>query len=180
LAPVVAGILIAFVVGVTVMQDLSERLATLTVSSAAEDPTVARRVGLVALAMQDIQEHPIIGLGTSSFQLLYIAEDDSRQGVDKAWLGSLFFQVAHDTGLIGMALFLWLIVELGRRAWRVLAAPVRTPASTTVGALSAGVLVMLIAYQFTDASTLAFTWIHFGLLAAALGIAEGRSAGLRL
>jgi hypothetical protein len=174
LAPILAGVLIAFVVGITVMNDLSERMSSLT-GDAADDPTVVRRVGLVALAMQDIQDHPVIGLGTSSFQLLYLADDDSHTGVDKAWLGSLFFGVMHDTGLIGMALFLWLIVELGRRAWRVLAAPVRAPASTAVGALGAGVLVMLIAYQFTDASTLAFTWVQFGLMAAALRIAEVRS-----
>jgi O-Antigen ligase len=175
LAPIVASVLIALVVGVTVMVDLSDRMASFT-GEAAEDPTVVRRAGLITLATQDIQEHPIIGLGTSSFQLLYIADDDtSYEGVDKAWLGSLFFDVMHDTGLIGMILFLGLIVELGRRAWRVLAAPVSTSASTAVGALSAGLLVLLIAYQFTDASTLAFTWIQFGLMAVALQIAAGGS-----
>ena len=30
---------------------------------------------------------------------------------------------------------------------------------------------MLIAYQLTDASNLAFTWVHFGMLAAAIRIA---------
>src|SRR5208282_3527153 len=173
LAPVVVSVLVALVAGVTVMNDLSDRVASVSLSAAEEDPTVMRRVGLVALAMQDIQDHPVIGLGTSSFQLLYVADNDSSyQGVDKAWLGSFFFGIVHDTGLIGMALFLWLILELARRTWRVLAAPVRTPARTAVGALAAGVLVMLIAYQFTDASTLAFTWVQFGLLAAALRIAE--------
>jgi hypothetical protein len=100
--------------------------------------------------------------------------------VDKAWLGSLFFEEMHDTGLIGMILFLWVIVDLGRRAWRVLATPGRSSGRTAVGALSAGVLVMLIAYQITDASTLAFTWIQFGLMAAALRIAESRSKAVPL
>jgi len=38
--------------------------------------------------------------------------------------------------------------------------------------------VMLIAYQLTDASTLAFTWIHLGLLAVGIRIAEHDSAVL--
>jgi hypothetical protein len=52
---------------------------------------------------------------------------------------------------------------------------VRSQVSTAVGALSAGGLVMLIAYQLTDASNLAFTWIHFGILAAAVRIAGAGS-----
>ena len=52
-----------------------------------------------------------------------------------------------------------------------------TRRATAVGALSAGGLVMLIAYQLTDASTLGFTWIHFGVLAAAVRIAGASSPG---
>jgi hypothetical protein len=169
-----AGILVAFMVALTAMRDLSDRLSTLSVSEAAEDPTVVRRAGLIALAMQDIQEHPIVGLGSSSFQLLYLGEDDSYQGVGQAWLGSFFFRVVHDTGLIGMVLLGWFIANLGRRAWRVLRSGKST--NTAVGALLAGALVMMIAYQLTDASTLAFTWIHLGLLSAGVRIAETHSA----
>ena len=173
LLPIVASIMIALVVGFSVSGDLTDRITSMSLDKAEDDPTVARRAGLIILATQDIREHPILGLGTSSFQLLYIADSDTTyQGVDNAWLGSLFFGIMHDTGVIGMGLYLWLIFSLGRRAWRILAAPVRASTNTAVGALSAGVLVMLIAYQFTDASTLAFTWVQFGLLVAALRVAE--------
>jgi hypothetical protein len=179
LAPIVASVLIAFVVGFSVMGDLSDRIASISLDAAQEDPTVVRRAGMMALAVQDIQEHPVLGLGTSSFQLLYIADSDTTyQGLDNAWLGSFFFGIVHDTGIIGMILFLWFLVELGRRVRRVLTAPVRLPATTAVGALSSGIVVMLIAYQITDASTLAFTWIQFGLLVAALRVAEDRSTPL--
>jgi|ERR1700733_7334951 len=166
----IAGVLLAFAVALTAMRGLSDRLTTLSVSEAAEDPTVVRRAGLVTLALQDIEQHPIVGMGSSSFQLLYLGEDDSYQGVGQAWLGSLFFRVVHDTGIIGMVLLGWFIVNLGRRAWRVLA--VQDATTTAVGALLAGAIVMVIAYQLTDASTLAFTWIHLGLLAAGVHIAE--------
>jgi hypothetical protein len=176
LTPIVASILLAFVVGFTVTGNLSDRVASISIDTAGEDPTTVRRAGMLALAAQDILEHPVLGLGTSSFQLLYIADSDvTYQGVDTAWLGSFFFGIVHDTGVIGILIFLWLIFELARRVWPVLTAPVRGSATTTVGALSAGVIVMLIAYQFTDASTLAFTWIQFGLLVAALRVAEDRS-----
>lgn len=170
-------VLAALWVALSAMQGLSDRLSTLSVSEAAEDPTVVRRAGLLALALQDIQQHPIVGLGSSSFQLLYLGEDDSYQGVGQAWLGSFFFRIVHDTGIVGMALLGWFIVNLGRRAWRVVS--MRESNNTAVGALMAGAVVMLIAYQLTDASTLAFTWIHLGLLVVAVRIAEGASAADR-
>lgn len=169
-----AGIAVALLIAMAAMRGLSDRFSTLSVTEAAEDPTVVRRAGLIALALQDIQQHPIVGLGSSSFQLLYLGEDDSYQGVGEAWLGSFFFRVVHDTGIVGMFLIGWFIVNMGRRAWRVLWA--RGPTNAAVGALLAGAIVMLIAYQLTDASTLAFTWIHLGLLAAGIKFAEKDSA----
>jgi len=173
LAFIGTGILIALVIALAAMRDLSGRLATLSVSMAADDPTVVRRAGLIALAIDDIHQHPMVGLGTSSFQLLYLGDDDSYQGVGQAWLGSFFFRVMHDTGIIGTVLLGWFIVNLGRRAWRILLK--RRSANTGVGALLAGSVVMVIAYQLTDASTLAFTWVHVGLLATGVRIAEADS-----
>ena len=173
LAFIVTGILIALVIALGAMRDLSGRLATLSVSVAADDPTVVRRAGLIALAIDDIQQHPLVGLGTSSFQLLYLGDDDSYQGVGQAWLGSFFFRVMHDTGIVGTVLLGWFIVNLGRRAWRILLK--RRSTYTGVGALLAGTVVMVIAYQLTDASTLAFTWVHVGLLATGVRIAEAES-----
>ena len=42
-------------------------------------------------------------------------------GVSSAWLGNLFLRVIHDTGIVGMIVFAWFLIELGRRAWHVLA-----------------------------------------------------------
>jgi len=173
LAFIGTGILIALVLALAAMRDLSGRLATLSVSMAADDPTVVRRAGLIALAIDDIHQHPMVGLGTSSFQLLYLGDDDSYQGVGQAWLGSFFFRVMHDTGIIGTVLLGWFIVNLGRRAWRILLK--RRSTNTGVGALLAGTVVMVIAYQLTDASTLAFTWVQVGLLATGVRIAEANS-----
>ncbi len=166
LVPVAAGALITVFIGVSLMRDLPERIATLAVSDAAEDPTILHRLKYLALAVEDIREHPVIGLGSSSFQLLY--EDQDNLGAAPAWLGNLFIRVMHDTGIVGIIVFGWFLIELGRGAWKALASSAPEASKTAVGALSAGALVMLIAYQLTDASTLAFTWIHLGVLAAAI------------
>jgi hypothetical protein len=175
LASVGVGILATLLIGVSLMRDLPERLATLAIGQVSDDPTVVHRLKYLALAVEDIREHPMLGLGSSSFQLLY--EDQDNIGAGPAWLDNLFIRVIHDTGIVGMIVFAWFLVELGRRAWRVLGSSSHNQASTAVGALSAGGLVMLIAYQLTDASTLGFTWIHFGVLAAAVRIAGASSPG---
>jgi O-antigen ligase len=170
LVPVGVGVLATLLTGVSLMRDLPQRLATLAIGQASDDPTVLYRLKYLALAVEDVREHPIIGLGSSSFQLLYEGVDEI--GTAPAWLGNLFLRVIHDTGIVGMIVFGWFLVELGGRAWRVLKSPAsHDPSTTAVGALAAGGLVMLIAYQLTDASNLVFTWIHFGALAAAIRIA---------
>jgi O-antigen ligase len=175
LAPVGVGILATLLIGVSLMRDLPQRLATLAIGQVSDDPTVLYRLKYLALAVEDIREHPILGLGSSSFQLLYEGVDDV--GAAPAWLGNLFLRVVHDTGIVGIIVFGWFLIELGRGAWHVLesSSSLHNSASTAVGALCAGGLVMLIAYQLTDASNLAFTWIHFGMLAAAVRIARTAS-----
>ena len=107
------------------MRDLPERLATLAVRDAADDPTILHRLKYLALAVEDIREHPIIGQGSSSFQLLYEDQDDI--GAAPAWLGNLFIRVMHDTGIIGTIAFGWFLLELGRGAWRPLASSSHDP-----------------------------------------------------
>jgi hypothetical protein len=175
LAVVVVGLLAALIAAIVSMNNEgSERLASLTPEQAAQDPTVLRRAGLVALAIDDITLHPVVGLGSSSFQLLYLGEDDSYQGVGDAWLGTFFFRILHDTGIIGSILLGWFMINLVIRCWRVQRR--RSSRDVAVGALSAAGVVMLIAYQLTDASTLAFTWVHLGLLVTALRLAEATPA----
>ena len=167
---IAAGVLIALGIGANLMEDLPERLGTLAIDQAAQDPTIVHRLQLLAMAAQDISEHPIIGLGSSSFQLMH--EDQDELGTNSAWLGNFFVRVVHDTGIIGLIVFMCFLVLLGRRVWKVQVSTATDAAKTTVNSLAAGTIVLLIAYQLTDASTLTFTWIQFGMLAAATRIAE--------
>jgi len=166
---VTATLLLALLVGASLMKDLRERLETLAFSKVMEDPTVIRRAKVVIQSIDDIKQHPIVGSGSNSFQLTGAGTEEEYEG-GEAWLGLFFFRILHDTGIIGVILIGWFFCSLGRRAWRVLSR--HKPATIAIGALAAATLVMLIAYELTDASTLAFTWIHLGLLMAGIRIAE--------
>jgi O-antigen ligase len=168
---VVVGLLGALIAAILSMNaEKAERIASLSPNQLGEDPTVVYRASLVARALDDIWLHPIVGMGSSSFQLLYLGEDDSYQGVTDAWLGTLGFRILHDTGIIGSVLLGWFVLNLALRTWRVLRQ--RRAKDPALGALAAAAVVMLIAYQLTDASTLAFTWVHLGLMVTALRLAE--------
>jgi len=172
---IVVGLLGALIASILAMNSAeSDRLETLAPGQVDRDPTVVRRATLVALAMDDIVQHPIVGLGSSSFQLMYLGEDDSAEGKAEAWLGTLGFRILHDTGIIGAFLLAWFLISLGFRTWRVQRR--HKSKDVALGALSAAAVVMLIAYQLTDASTLAFTWVHLGLLVTALRFAEATPA----
>ncbi len=177
LVPAVSVILLSLLFAVSVMKDLRERLESLAVSQVMQDPTLIRRARVVVLAIEDIKQHPIVGSGSNSFVLLNQSSEEEYEG-GEAWLGNFFLRVMHDTGIIGVVVLGWLFVSLGRRAWRILS--VRKSTNAAVGALSAAAIVMFLAYQLTDASTLEFTWINFGLLAAAVRAAEAGSTAHQL
>ena len=63
LAPVAVGVLATLLIGVSLMRDLPQRLATLAIGQVSDDPTVVHRLKYLALAVEDIREHPMIGLG---------------------------------------------------------------------------------------------------------------------
>jgi O-Antigen ligase len=174
---IVASVFLVLAVGVTLMKDLRDRLATLAISKVMEEPTLVRRASIIIQGLDDIKQHPLVGSGTNSFQLTNeTSEDESQEG--EAWLGCFFFRVLHDTGIIGTVILGWFFINLARRAWRILF--LQKSPDVVVGALSAAILVMMIAYQLTDASTLAFMWINLGLFMAAIRIAEARASKTHL
>ncbi|MGA7930774.1 MAG: hypothetical protein WCA20_32865, partial [Candidatus Sulfotelmatobacter sp.] len=61
--PVAVAALIAVYAGTAVMEDFSDRVASLTGDELGRDPTVVRRMTTLAMALDDIKEHPTIGLG---------------------------------------------------------------------------------------------------------------------
>jgi O-antigen ligase len=172
-AAVVLLLVSPFLVGL-----LRERFSTidLDLSELASDETTAGRLIQMAAAVQNIQAHPLLGTGTASFQLLFNWEDYMGEDLG-GWVGNTPLRILHDTGIIGLSAFLLFVGSLlltARKMIRV--APTKT--RIAIIALSAGLLLYAITFQSCEASLLAFTWVHFGLLAAGIDTCQSRYSAL--
>lgn len=165
------------VVGVAVLLAASlvpmyvQRFRTLDLSNpTADDTTNIRVLGLAAAAERSL-EHPIFGGGTNSFQLEFeyqeIGYDTDRSG----WIGNPEMRVWHDTGLIGLTIFIAFLGFVLVPAVRLVR---RGPPSELIPLLLAAVLYS-ISFQATDAMILSFPWIHLGLIATAVTISRAHS-----
>lgn len=150
------------------VRNLSERFQTLSIERPEEDPDTAGRMVSYAVALQDIARHPVAGNGAASFQLL-AAEYESVLGA-RPWVGNVLVRTLHDTGLAGLAALGFFLCAL---AWRVKRALERRgPVRERILALAAGGILYAISFQATDGTLLAFFWVHLGILAAAVAVAE--------
>src|SRR6266496_3102897 len=152
---------------------VSERIGTIDLSQPSADDTTVVRLIQTAAALEDVRTHPIIGTGTASFQLLFNWDDylpgmgaDTDEG---GWIGNSPVRILHETGIVGLsifALFVWTLASAVRKAMRI--AP--SHSRNVLVALSAGLILYAITFQATEATILAFTWVHLGLLGAAVQI----------
>lgn len=142
-----------------------ERIASLTPATVLEDPTLLHRAYYAGLALDNIRIRPWLGWGTDSFELMQ--DWDTENGMQGAWVGNMTVRVLHDTGVIGTVMLLGFFGITMWRAWR--------SRDSMAKALCFGALILLIAFQFTDATTLAYPWLLFGLMTAATQRAVDRS-----
>jgi hypothetical protein len=177
-----AAALLALTVSPFVLDIVRERFSTIGLSGVTSDETSMVRLVSMALALQDIQKHPVLGTGTASFQIL-VDWDDYLPGYQEtkpdagAWIGNTPLRILHDTGVVGLVAFLFFIGYLTMAVRRVARnADGRTMAILT--ALFTGVVLYAITFQATEATMLAFTWVHLGLLGATVAILEERPLSL--
>jgi hypothetical protein len=166
---------IAFVmllVGVTVAPALyglwSERLSSVDVTDISADDDTRVRVLTAGLALDGIFDHPIVGNGTSSYQLQFSAADIGA-GDEAGWIGNTELRVLYDTGVLGLFFFTGFLVYLVLGVKRLLK---REPVPELEALTIAG-LLYCVSFQFTEGTLLAFCWVHLGLLAAGLAIFQG-------
>ncbi|HYM96312.1 MAG TPA: hypothetical protein VET26_03340, partial [Candidatus Sulfotelmatobacter sp.] len=120
------------------------------------------RVSINRTALHGWLRRPIFGWGAGAFLYVYGAAAGG-------WIGNLELHALFDSGLAG---FLFLVVALLLNAWRAgrqLAGGVGawTPTHFVLFGLVAAGLALLATYQFTEGTWLGFTWVYFGMLAAA-------------
>jgi GT2 family glycosyltransferase len=107
-------------------------------------------------------QRPILGWGTNAFQYVY--------GVSGGgWIGNLELHILFDTGIVGLILLGGAVAMAGRRGLSGLTAPPAARGDSYLVLLGtmAGAVALLLAYQFTDATWLGFTWMFFALLVTA-------------
>jgi hypothetical protein len=158
-----------------VVDTVRQRFSTIDLSGVTSDETSMVRLVSLVLALQDIQKHPVLGTGTSSFQLL-VNWDDYLPGYQEtkpdagAWIGNTPLRILHDTGAVGLLAFLFFTGYLTMAVRKVAKNAAGNTAILT--ALSTGAVLYAITFQATEATMLAFTWVHLGLLAATVAILQ--------
>ena len=153
-----------------------QRFSTVEVSDISADPDTALRVVTIGMAVDDIIQHPVLGNGTSSFQLLVSNRELGLGDTDiGAWIGNVEMRVLHDTGIVGLAILLYFLVYLAVPAWKLL----RRQFQPELLGLMLAALVYSLTFQATEGTLLAFAWVHLGLIGCAISIYYPRGKGLR-
>jgi O-antigen ligase len=153
---------------VTSGRNLLSRFSLMSAEGVESDSEAVGRIVAIAAAFEDIAQHPVVGNGTASFQLLADAKQQPILG-DRPWVGNTPVRVLHDTGIIGLFLLGAIVAVIGRNVWKTLGRQGR--ARDMVCALAAGCLVYAVTFFFTEGTMLSFFWVHIGLLVTAGSLA---------
>ena len=153
---------VTVIAAVSVAPLYAERFASVDISDPTADDTTKIRVLSLGVAAERSLEHPLFGTGTNSFQLDFEYSDIGYTGIDMGgWIGNTEMRVWHDTGLVGLAVFLAFVGFLSIRGLRA----VRGDSPPELLGLLIGAVVYCISFQATDATILSFPWIHLGMIA---------------
>lgn len=157
-------------------RNLVARFANLSGDEVQGDVETMGRLISWAVAFQDISQHPVVGNGTASFQLLADAREVPILG-EHAWVANSVIRILHDTGLIGLLFFIGMVVSSLKRIKIAIAKA--SPEVNMIVALALGCLVYAVAFMSAEGTMLSFFWIHVGLLLAACSVAVGESRQLQ-
>jgi O-antigen ligase len=157
-------------------RNLAERFANLSQAGIEDDHETMGRLVALSVAADDIVQHPIVGNGTASFQLLADAKQQPILG-DRPWVGNSIVRILHDTGVVGLILFGVAVMAIGKQIRNRIKGGAR--GREVIIALLAGCLVYAIAFMSTEGTMLSFFWVHVGLLASACSLA-GRDSEARI
>ena len=140
--------------------------------------TAIVRLFAYTTALQQTVDHPIVGWGTFTFAPL-VAQGSDFQQFDNwrnLWIGNYLLLAAHDTGLVGLGLWVGMLATLVGRS----VATIRALASTDpivasrILALTAAVATLLVAFLATSGFSLGYSWLIMGLLGAYRRVAAER------
>jgi O-antigen ligase len=162
----IASLGAALLVGPFVFQHYMQRFSTVDISDPTSDPNTLTRAVQTISAMDEITRHPVFGGGTASFQLAFDWQNFGADWQDQGWIGNTELRVLHDTGAVGLIVFVAFLFSLVHRSWKVL----KREFSAELLALLLSGVVYSITFQATEGTLLAFPWVQLGLVACAVSI----------
>ncbi len=163
-----AGSVLVLTASLLVGAYMSARFGTVGANQLTDDSSAFGRAVMFVGAVKDVGEHPLFGSGTGSFHVLFAAEDYFPEMAGQAYnfIENIFLRSLHDTGVVGLAILLALIACVVFKVRR-LRRDAMTGSDPMLVGLSAAVLVDLIAFQFSDGSSLShlhgFIWVSLSL-----------------
>ncbi|RPI32948.1 MAG: hypothetical protein EHM70_07520 [Chloroflexota bacterium] len=188
LRPRPAGLAITVLVLIIALQfvppEYTSRLETLTEllpssqTSTTTEPSFRGRTSELMVGWRMFTDHPVFGVGWGNFREYYL--DYSRQiGLDPRLeqrnAHNLFLQVAAETGVVGLAIFLTIIavsVVALYRGWRTLQRAGRTDLANMVAALGIGLAGYMLAGMFIHSAYPRFLWLLVGMAMAVPQVAD--------
>src|SRR5205807_8877189 len=168
----VAVLCIAALTAPVLIAVYSERFSTVEVADPTADAsTVTRLIGFAA-AWDGVINHPIAGNGTASFQLAFNWSDVEPGTEAIGSISNTELRVLHDTGILGLGVFISFALALAWGAWKLL----KRTHSLELQALCLGAVVYSFSFQFTEGTLLAFPWVQLGLIGCALAMAASEAS----
>jgi hypothetical protein len=160
-------LVVSILVGAAVVPMYVQRFSSVDVSDPAADANTRVRLLTLGVALTQILESPVFGSGTSSFQLMFDTKEIGFfEEEGSGWISNTEVRVLHDTGAIGLVVFAWFVLDLIIRGIR----DARRSRSPELSGLLLSSVVYFIAFQATEGTLLAFSWVHLGLIATAIAI----------
>lgn len=149
-----------------------------------DNPTNVDRLAMAATGLRIIKAHPLLGIGPGLMGRVYPAwRVDWAVKENNPHLHNDALQIAAERGLIGLAMWLWLMASIAVGAWRVLrhSGPFGEggpEARAALAALAAFLTMGLFEYNFSDSEVLMILLYAAALpFAASAGIVLRRSHG---
>ncbi len=146
-----------------------------------DNPTNLDRLAMAATGLRIIRAHPVLGIGPGLMGRVYPAwRVDWAVQDNNPHLHNDALQIAAERGLLGLAMWLWLMAAIVVGAWRVLryAGPYGEggpEARAALGALAAFLTMGMFEYNFSDSEVLMILLFVGSLpFAASAGIVLGR------